>query len=326
MDDLDDAKPGVSVHSEAESKREIADEDPQQPTAFVAMQFNGPAWRDRRYIAISEVLEEAGYRPMRADQIASSGPVVDEVCRQLRDAPLVVIDSTGNSPSVSYEIGYCHGVNRPPDETILLRGDTNIPFNYQHYRHQCYGDLRQLRRLLREFLQVSIPVRPDMYGHCFTFEHSEDYSVGFILHGAAIVFAALQKRRFTGRCECYSNYIDFFHPRGFTVAIVVRFRKLRNDQPDYEWWRSLLADVKEETERFSSRLVFLESNSELGTKAAFCHDLVSNGAAQFVNGKIVKILNDPAESFFTAYQQRKSEILGNRHRLSQTRKPKTGHL
>lgn len=296
------------VEEISSSGSDVDPSEPERPTAFVAMQFSGEPRKDRRYLAISEVLEEAGYRPVRADQIASSGPVVDEVCRHLREAPLVVIDSTGNSPSVSYEIGYCHGIGRSAESTVLLRGDTAIPFNYQHYRHQCYKDLRQLRRLLREFLQVSAPVRPDMYGYCFSFEHADGYDFGFILHGAALVFRALEKQRFTGRCECYSTYLNF-HPNGFAVGIVVRFRKLRDDQPDYDWWMSIRKEVAAQTERYSPRLTFLDLNSELGRKAAFTQDFVANGAAQFDNGKIVKILYELADSFFTSYQLRKSEIL-----------------
>ena len=89
--------------------------------AFVAMKFDGNHWNDKRYIAISEVLEEVGYAPLRANQIKTSKPIVEEVCDLLENSELVIIDSSGDSHSVSYEIGYCHDVGRSKDKTILIR-------------------------------------------------------------------------------------------------------------------------------------------------------------------------------------------------------------
>lgn len=82
--------------------------------AFVAMKFNEVPHKDARYQRIRKPLVEAGYDVVRADEIITSGAVVDEVCRYLREADLVVIDSTGDSLSVAYEIGYCHGMGRSP--------------------------------------------------------------------------------------------------------------------------------------------------------------------------------------------------------------------
>ena len=126
--------------------------------AFVAMKFTTDPWRDKTYLAIREVLENAGYDCIRADEIRTSGPAVDEVCRLLREADLVVIDSSGDSHNVSYEIGYCHGVDRPADRTILLKNSDSLPFNYQHYRHSVYRDTRHLRRLLRGHLGMIEPI------------------------------------------------------------------------------------------------------------------------------------------------------------------------
>jgi hypothetical protein len=121
------------------------------------MKFEADHWRDKRYTAISEELRNAGFEPIRADEIRTSGPVVDEVCRLLKEADLVVIDSSGDSHSVSYEIGFCHGALRPADTTLLLRSGSDLPFNYRHYRHRVYRDVRHLRRLVRDYLRISEP-------------------------------------------------------------------------------------------------------------------------------------------------------------------------
>lgn len=69
--------------------------------AFVLMKFLADPWNDPTYQEICEVVEEAGYSALRADQIRTSGPVVDEVCRLIRESPLLLIDTSGDSPSVS---------------------------------------------------------------------------------------------------------------------------------------------------------------------------------------------------------------------------------
>jgi len=56
--------------------------------AFVAMKFFGDSWSDKRYKVIREVLEEAGYESIRADEIKTSGVGTEEVCKYLESAEL----------------------------------------------------------------------------------------------------------------------------------------------------------------------------------------------------------------------------------------------
>lgn len=155
--------------------------------AFIAMRFSDDPWRDKVYLAIREELEKANYKCIRSDEIRTSGPVVDEVCRLLAEADLVVIDSSGDSHSVSYEIGYCHGIGRSSDSTLLLKDNAELPFNYRHYRHRVYRDVRHLRRLVRDYLGLIEPIRPDALGRVYSFDFSEDATYGYIFDGAKCV-------------------------------------------------------------------------------------------------------------------------------------------
>jgi hypothetical protein len=85
------------------------------------MQFDSDPWTDRRYNIVRQVLEDAGYEVSRGDDIRTSGNVVEEVCRRLAKSDLVVIDTTGDSHNVTYELGFCHGVQRDPASTFLIR-------------------------------------------------------------------------------------------------------------------------------------------------------------------------------------------------------------
>jgi hypothetical protein len=125
----------------------------EQKTAFVAMRFEDDPHKDQTYAVIKDVLQDAGYAPIRADEIKTSGPSVEEIGDYLRAADVVIIDTTSDSPNVAYELGFCHGAGREPDTMLLVRrGDgSDIPFNYRHFRHRCYDNRRQLKRILRDW-------------------------------------------------------------------------------------------------------------------------------------------------------------------------------
>ena len=179
--------------------------------AFVAMKFNDtPAQkylsRSRVYEVISECLGEANFLPVRGDKILSSGASVDEICNLMRTAPLIVIDTTSDSHSVSYELGYCHEVGRLPKDILLLRqnDDSAIPFNYRHYRHQAYNDIKHLRQLFREWFDISSPLPNYQVGLVLNIQLLPNHSSFYGADIAAIIIKAIKQIKFSGRCEYYS--------------------------------------------------------------------------------------------------------------------------
>ncbi|HVX15709.1 MAG TPA: hypothetical protein VHC22_31270 [Pirellulales bacterium] len=271
--------------------------------AFVAMKFSASPWKDKVYLAIRDVLEHAGYECLRSDEIRTSGPVVDEVCRLLREADLVVIDSSGDSHSVSYEIGYCHGVGRAEDRTVLLKNSPDLPFNYQHFRHRIYRDTRHLRRLLRDYLGMIEPIGPDALGYSFVYSFSEDAHFGYIFEGASCVFNALHKLGFSGRCECYSAEV-FAQSHEFVVGIMLRPSN-RRAEPTYEFWMKLYDVTEQNAKQREPRIKLLRNGSELSYKRAMLKWLVPCGVAEFENGEISRVLgseSEQRESFFVRYR------------------------
>jgi hypothetical protein len=277
-------------------------QDDNLPKAFVAMKFESDHWRDKRYVAIREELEHAGFSCIRADELKTSGPVVDEVCRLLREAALVVIDSSGDSHSVSYEIGYCHGVSRPTDTTLLLRADAKIPFNYQHYRHRVYKDLRHLRRLVRDYLQIYEPLSEEQFGYTFTFGFAAG-GIGYIRDGAFSIFEALRDSKFSGRCECYSGEHFGLGDRLFSVGIMLR-RPGRKAIPDYDWWMKLTELVARHTESYKDSITFQPTLSELAEKRAMLASFIPSGVAEFSDGDLSRLLGSAEGSFFHSYRER----------------------
>ena len=277
-----------------------------RPMAFVAMKFEDDHWRDQKYLVIKDELEKCGYQVRRADEINTSSAVVDEVCDLLKNSELVVVDSSGDSHSVSYELGYCHGCDRPSDKTLLIRDNADIPFNYRHFRHRVYKDKRHLRRLIRDYLDLSEPLKDEQYGYVFTFSFSEKAVIGYILEGASYVIQALVDEKFSGRCECYSCEQFAIPGRVFSVGIGIRYPR-GSLTPEYEDWSRIAARVELLAKKSDGRVTYDSQSGELAELRAIRHYHLHCGVAEFRGGQIVSSTNSNGDAdFFSRYLENKN--------------------
>lgn len=278
------------------------------------MKFEGDPWNDRRYRAILEVLGEAGFVVTRGDALLSADVVMTEVAQQLETADIVVIDSTGDSHNVSYEIGYCHDMQRDAESIVLLRkketGDA--PFNYRHFRHLMYKDLRHLRRQLRHRLSLSTPLTGEQLG----FEIPFTVKQGAGLYGdmvASSVIASLKERQFSGRCEYYvHNPIQV--PDLYVVALGLKPVKSsgRSEPPAYRWWMSLRSLIDHKIKEKTEMIVLRESDAEVTIMLGIRTNLIPSGVAEFEDGKVVGLLSSQREdSWFRAAIRQELEGDGN---------------
>jgi len=278
-----------------------------RPMAFVAMKFEDDHWKDKNYLIIRDELERCGYQVCRADEITTSSAVVEEVCDLLENADLVVIDSSGDSHSVSYELGFCHGVKRSLDTTLLIRDNAEIPFNYQHFRHRVYKDRRHLRRLIRDFLDISEPLTDTQMGYAFTFEFSENASFSYILDGASCIFKALIEAKLSGRVECYSGEQLTIPGRYFTVCIGVKMPR-GSSTPEYSDWIKITNRVKELEKTYNGRISLDTQMSEFAEKLAMQRNFLDCGAAEFRSGRILKsIPSTDGTDFFSRFNEEENE-------------------
>ena len=105
--------------------------------AFILMPFSpvlAPVYED----IVKPVLQKAGLRPIRADDLFDNRPIMDEVWQNIERARLLVSDLTGRNPNVFYETGIAHAMGK---EVILLTRDLNdVPFDLRHIRCIVYSD------------------------------------------------------------------------------------------------------------------------------------------------------------------------------------------
>jgi hypothetical protein len=141
--------PSSGSVQETEPIREFLD------TCFVLMPFAD--WHDRYFREIYvPAIKEAGYEPLRADELFSAGAVMEQVWVQIRKAKVLLADLTGRNPNVFYELGLAHALGKP---VVFVAGTIDdVPFDVRHLRVVVYdsreptwGD--KLRRDITSFLK-----------------------------------------------------------------------------------------------------------------------------------------------------------------------------
>lgn len=94
---------------------------------------------------------------IRADLIARSGEITEQIFRQIRDAHVAIADLTGANPNVMYELGLRHTTGKL---TIQLGERGRLPFDISAIRTIMFkrseGGLAEARRLLVQALAVGL--------------------------------------------------------------------------------------------------------------------------------------------------------------------------
>jgi hypothetical protein len=127
-------------------------------TCFVMMPFG--AWFDRYYQEIYvPAIKEAGFEPIRADELFSTGSVVEQIWDQIEKSKLLLADLSGKNPNVFYELGLAHAARKPVVFTASNVDD--VPFDLRHLRVIVY-DVREpewaprLRKSIADYLRNAI--------------------------------------------------------------------------------------------------------------------------------------------------------------------------
>ena len=108
-------------------------------TCFVMMPFG--QWYDLYYKEVFvPAIKESGFEPVRADELFSSGSVVEQIWEQIDKAKVLLADLTGKNPNVFYELGLAHADRKPVVFTSGVLED--VPFDLRHLRVIIY-DVRE---------------------------------------------------------------------------------------------------------------------------------------------------------------------------------------
>jgi hypothetical protein len=98
---------------------------------------------------------EHGLIPLRADAIADTGEITDQIHHRLRTDDIVIADVSAGNPNVMYELGYRNGQGKP---VILIGESGRLPFDiaqlrtirFTRYESSLHEARDQLSRVLGE--------------------------------------------------------------------------------------------------------------------------------------------------------------------------------
>jgi hypothetical protein len=140
-------------------------------TCFVMMPFG--AWFDRYYQDIyAPAIKEAGFEPIRADELFTTGSVVEQIWEQIQKAKVLLADLSGKNANVFYELGLAHAAKKPVVFTSALVDD--VPFDLRHLRVIIY-DIREpewaprLRKSISDYLRNAMKEPEKSIPHPFRF-------------------------------------------------------------------------------------------------------------------------------------------------------------
>lgn len=132
---------------------------PRARTGFILMPFKG---FEPVHEAIRTAIKNAGLTPQRADDIFTTGAVLEKILRQIAEAEVVVADLTGKNANVFYETGIAHTVK---DNVVLLAQKIeDIPVDLRPFEYIVYEqDPDGLQTLSERLGDVIAKLEPESF-------------------------------------------------------------------------------------------------------------------------------------------------------------------
>jgi hypothetical protein len=126
--------------------------------AFIAMSFD-PS-RERFGRAIQEAITEAGYLPIRIDQIEHLNRIDDEMIARIRASKFMIADFTGHRHNVYFEAGFMLGLGRPVISLCEKTDLENLHFDTRQYAMIDYADEEDLKKRLKVRILANLGAGP----------------------------------------------------------------------------------------------------------------------------------------------------------------------
>ena len=108
---------------------------------------------------IKPQVEKCGLIAIKADDIHSTKPVMEDVWAYLNQATLVIADLTDSNPNVFYELGIAHTLGK--EVIMIAQHITKIPFDVGHVRYINYVYPSGIQKLETELLKTITLVLKD---------------------------------------------------------------------------------------------------------------------------------------------------------------------
>ncbi len=152
--DVFEAVEPEQVHRAAASREDAALIESTSRLCFVMMPFKGRFDEIYRNL-VAPVVVRQGLSPMRADEMAGPGFIVEQIRVAIQQARLCIADVTGNNANVLYEIGLAQAMKKPL--ILLAERESTVPFDVAQERVIFYDEqLDQASDALKNAISVAL--------------------------------------------------------------------------------------------------------------------------------------------------------------------------
>jgi hypothetical protein len=124
---------------------------------FIIMPFNvklNPIYES----IIKPVIKDLKLESLRADEIFTSKPIIEDIWKSIKKARFLIADLTERNPNVFYELGLAHALNK--DVILLTQDIDDVPFDLRHFRiivyHDSISGADKLKSTLKDFINEQI--------------------------------------------------------------------------------------------------------------------------------------------------------------------------
>ena len=124
---------------------------------FIAVWFDDSM--NESAAAIEEAIKKSGFKPMYIKYEHFAEKIYDKALTEIRQSRFLVVDLTGNRPSVFFEAGFAHGLGI---ETLYVYkegvGEENFPLEFYVRHYQCYRykDSSELTEILTNAISARL--------------------------------------------------------------------------------------------------------------------------------------------------------------------------
>lgn len=120
------------------------------PLCTVLIAFDEPG--QTRFETLRSLGESMGFQTMRVAQYYSSGMILEEIVRSIRDAHLIIADLTDGNPNVCYELGIAHALGK---RVFLVSEDPKAnAINFGESRVCGYAEMERLTAEFRSLVST----------------------------------------------------------------------------------------------------------------------------------------------------------------------------
>jgi nucleoside 2-deoxyribosyltransferase len=122
---------------------------------FVAMSFS-PKMDSPYKNAITKAIKQAGYQPIRIEEVEHNNDITDEIIVKIRQSKFVIADFTGHRGGVYFEAGYALGLGKTVIWTCKDDDFKDIHFDTRQFSHIKWSTENELYEKLLNRIKATI--------------------------------------------------------------------------------------------------------------------------------------------------------------------------